>query len=109
MGAIEKWQAESILRYKWAVAAWLVVNLMDSVLTFALLRMGAEEAWLVYRVTDNIYWATVAKWCGVALVAGMLVWMNRLRWLRWFTLGIGLVVLWNLVALVWLGLIHPAP
>lgn len=89
-----------------AIAAWLVVNLLDSLLTFALLRMGAEEAWLVFPVAHSIYWVTVAKWSGVALVVGMLVWMNRLRWLRWFTVGMVLVVLWNLTGIVWLGLIH---
>ena len=97
-------QTEQVLRYKWAVVAWLIVNLLDSVLTFVLLRMGVEEAWLVLPVVHSMYWVTVAKWSGVALVVGMLVWMNRLRWLRWFTLGMMLVVLWNLAGLVWLSI-----
>lgn len=99
-------QAEQILRYKWAIIAWLAVNLLDSVLTFIGLRMGHEEIWLVLPAVHSMYWVTVAKWSGVALIAGMLVWMNRLRWLRWFTLGMGLVVLWNLGGLIWLWIIE---
>ncbi|MDP3052274.1 MAG: hypothetical protein Q8N42_02080 [bacterium] len=101
---IGKWQAEQILRHRWALVAWLIANLLDSLLTFALLRMGGEEAWLVLPVAHSMYWVTVAKWSGVALVVGMLVWMNRLRWLRWFTVGMVPVVLWNLAGLAWLGL-----
>lgn len=110
MGAlIETRQIEQILRHRWAIVAWLLVNLLDSVLTFALLRMDADEAWLVLPVAHSIYWTTMVKWSGVALIGGILVWMNRLRWLRWFTVGMVLVVLWNLIGLLWLGFIHPAP
>jgi hypothetical protein len=91
------------------MAAWLVVNLLDSVLTFVLFRMGGEESWLVLPVAHSMYWVTVAKWSGVALIGGMLVWMNRLRWLWWFTVGMVPVVLWNLIGLLWLGFIYPAP
>lgn len=108
MGAlnIEKWQAEQILRHKWAIAVWLAVNLLDSVLTFTLLRMGGEEVWFVYPVVGSIFWTTVVKWSGVALVVGLLVRMNRPRWLWWFTLAMVPVALWNLGGMMWLGCIH---
>jgi hypothetical protein len=103
-------QIEQILRHRWAIATFLAVNLLDSLLTLVLLRMGGDEVWLMYPIALGSFdWTTVAKWSGVALVVGMLVWMNRLRWLRWFTLGMVLVVLWNLIGLLWLGFIYPAP
>lgn len=104
---VERWQMEQIIRHKWAIVAWLVVNLADSLLTFVLLGMGGDEVWLILPVVHSMYWTTVVKWSGVALIGGMLAWINRLRWLRWFTVGMVLVVLWNLTGLVPAGLKPP--
>jgi len=89
-----------LLEHKWAVGLWLALNIADSVLTHINLSLGAKEVWTVYHLTGSMTATTIAKWAGVVLVVVVLGRYRRLRWLRWFCIGILLVVLWLIIELL---------
>ena len=77
------------------VTAWLVVNVLDTLLTCVALSMGATEMSLTYRLTHSILGATALKYLAVILVVGLLARLRRLEWLNWLVGSMLLVLAWN--------------
>lgn len=97
---MDKVWRDDFWEHRWAVGLWLALNIADSVLTGINLSLGAHEVWTAYRLTGSMTVTTIAKWACVVLVVVVLERYRRLRWLRWFCVGISPVVLWLIIELL---------
>jgi hypothetical protein len=82
------------------VAAWLLLNILDTVLTMIALRMGATELGPMYQISGSMAVSTAIKYLSVFLFVDILVQIKRIEWLNWFAAGILLVVSWNLAQIL---------
>jgi hypothetical protein len=82
------------------IFAWVLINIVDTVLTCIALNMGASEMGAAYRMTGSLLYSTILKYLAVLLIAGIVVQIRRLRWLNYFVFGMLFVVSWNLAQIV---------
>ena len=82
------------------VIAWLLINIIDTLLTCLALNMGASEIGMCYRLTGSMLASTGLKYLAVFLVAGIVIQIRRLFWLNWFVSGMLFVVSWNLAQII---------
>lgn len=94
---VAKWQEENSL---WNVPLWFALNIIDSLLSYINVSLGAVYTSPMYLLTNSAVVSTVAKYAVVILVAIVAAKIGRLRWLIWFNLGISLVVMWEMGNLV---------
>jgi len=81
------------------IALWLGLNIMDLTTTLAALGQGVGEANPIMNnmeVTELVAYKIIVPF----LVVMLLVQLDRLPLLKWLCLGMGLVVIWNLVWVV---------
>ncbi len=84
-------------------AIFLTLNLADIAITAFLLSFGASELNPIYAYLGSIYLLAVAKLALVCLVLLGLLRFNQLHLLKWLNAGLGLIVVWNIIAAVtWL-------
>jgi hypothetical protein len=73
-----------------------LLNILDTLLTCVALNMGASELSVSYRLTGSLLFSTALKFLAVALIAGIVIQIQRLPWLNYFSAGMLCVVSWNL-------------
>ena len=81
------------------IALWLGLNIMDLMTTLAALGQGVGEANPIMNnmeVTELVAYKIIVPF----IVVMLLVQLDRLPLLKWLCLGMGLVVIWNLVWVV---------
>ncbi|MBN1376035.1 MAG: hypothetical protein JXA01_07765 [Dehalococcoidia bacterium] len=78
-------------------------NLADLLLTMFLLSIGAPELNPIFASMGNIYVFAVAKLAMMGVIVLGLARFNQMHLLRWVNIGMGLIVTWNILAVVtWL-------
>ncbi len=78
-------------------------NIADLLLTAFLLSIGAPELNPVFASMGNIYVFAAAKIAMMGVVVLGLARFNRLHLLKWLNVGMGLIVAWNILAVItWL-------
>ncbi len=92
----KSWRAD-LWEHKSVIGLFLALNIADSLLTYTALSLGAEERWIVYRLSGSMTVTTIAKYAGVVIIVLVLQKIGRLRWLIWFAIAMIPVVLW------WIG------
>ena len=75
-------------------------NIADLLLTVFLLSIGAPELNPIFASMGNIYVFAVTKIAMVGLVVLALARFNQLHLLKWLNVGMGLIVVWNILAVV---------
>jgi hypothetical protein len=83
---------------------FLTLNIADLGLTAFLLSIGAQEMNPIYASSGSLYSLAVTKIALVSLIFIGLVAGNRMHLLKWLNIGLGLIVVWNIVAVAtWLA------
>ena len=83
---------------------FLTLNVADLAITAFLLSIGAHEMNPIYASSGNIYSLAATKIALTFLILIGLVVGNRMHLLKWLNVGLGLIVVWNIVAVVtWLA------
>jgi hypothetical protein len=79
---------------------FLSLNVADLGITAFLLSIGAQEMNPIYSSSESLLSLAVTKITLVCLVMVGLVAGNRMHLLKWLNIGLGLIVIWNIVAIV---------
>ena len=77
---------------------FLTLNVADLGLTAFLLSIGAQEMNPIYASSESLFSFAVTKVTLVSLVLIGLVAGNRMHLLKWLNAGLGLIVVWNIIA-----------
>jgi hypothetical protein len=77
---------------------FLSLNVVDLVITAFLLSIGAQEMNPIYASSESLLSLAITKIALVSLVLIGLVAGNRMHLLKWLNIGLGLIVIWNIVA-----------
>lgn len=82
---------------------FLSLNVADLVITVFLLSIGAQEMNPIYASSQSLLSLAITKVALMSLILVGLVAGNRMHLLKWLNIGLGLIVIWNIVAVVtWL-------
>lgn len=77
-----------------------ILNLSDIALTAFLLSLGAPELNPVYSSLGNLNSLIATKFILVSLVLMGLLIFNRVHLLKWLNAGMGLIIIWNVLAVI---------
>lgn len=89
---------------KFVLTLWLAFNLIDTVLTLIIIKLGGQEIGLGYQLANqSMISAVTAKWLIVILIPLVLYRYNEMKHLKWFLLIAILPVIWNAVQVVLYG------
>jgi hypothetical protein len=77
---------------------FLTLNFVDLGITAFLLSIGAQEMNPIYASTGNLYSLAATKIALTSLILIGLVAGNRMHLLKWLNIGLGLIVIWNIIA-----------
>jgi len=83
----------------WPLAIfWLFLNFFDVFVSWLAVQFGASEVGLLYQL--NSFWvASINKMVLALIIAGLLGWFKKQRWLIWLNIGMLLLVCWNVFIL----------
>ena len=82
---------------------FLTLNVVDLGITAFLLSIGAQEMNPIYASSGNIYSLAATKIALTSLILIGLTAGNRMHLLKWLNIGLGLIVIWNFIAVAtWL-------
>ena len=80
----------------WLLAIlWLFLNFMDVCISCLALQVGAIEVGFLPTVIGNFWVDVVNKGILALIIAGILVWLKKDKWLIALNIGMFLIVLWN--------------
>jgi hypothetical protein len=77
---------------------FLSLNFVDLGITAFLLSIGGQEMNPIYASSGNIYSLAATKIAFTSLILIGLVAGNRMHLLKWLNIGLGLIVIWNIIA-----------
>ncbi len=72
----------------WALfALWLILNMLDVIISLMATRAGAAEIGLLYQVGDTFLTASINKMMLAILIGTILVYFRKNNWLSLLNLG----------------------
>ncbi len=84
----------------WLLAiTWLFLTVVDMTISYWGIQAGATEVGLLYRFSDSFFLMSAVKIALALIVALLLVFYNRAKWLMWLNWGMIAIVIWNCLTL----------
>ena len=80
------------------VILWLFLNFLDVFISWMAVQLGAGEVGFLYG-QNSFLTGSINKMALALVIAGLVIWARKAKWLLWFNIGMFLLVLWNIFVL----------